>query len=465
MKDGSFKALDLHIVLATGAYCTFGVELPAVAGAMALAIYNIPQMRYTGHGVYTNQTPAGAMRGFGNPQSNFALESTVDLLAEKLNMDPLELRRKNIMKKDEPWFLPYPCCSTELEACIAKGAAAINWKQRGAFDNSGPVKRGLGAAVGTHVSNAWPFCVDYDNAYATVQVDGSLHVAAGVPDMGTGAPTALSQIAAETFGTDLENIQLIYADTASTPFTIGSHASRALYAMGLAVKAAAQDARDQILEYAAPFFKKSVADMEINEAVISLKGQKAELVSIPDLESGKGNAIRLDELGYHAHIRNKQFIGVGRIVPPNSPPWHAAFVDLSVDTRTGQITVHKIVGAHDVGFAVNPMIVEGQIEGGLIQGLGYALTEEITYAKNGRQNNYNMHTYMVPTISDVPEVESIIVESCDPQGPYGAKGAGECSLVCPASAIANAVSNALGVRVKQIPLTPERVLDVIKGKN
>ena len=464
MKDGSFKALDLHIVLGCGAYCTFSVELPAVSGAMALAIYNIPKMRYIGHAVYTNQTPAGAMRGFGNPQSNFALEGVVELLAEKLNMDPLELRRKNIMKKDQPWFLPYPCCSNELEACIAKGSAAINWKKRGAFDNSGPIKRGVGAAVGTHVSKAWPFCVDFDNAYATVQVDGSLHVAAGVSDMGTGTSTSLSQIAAETFGTGLENIQCIYADTAATPFTIGCHASRTLFAMGTAVKAAAQDALNQVLEYAAPLFKKSATDLEMNDAVIVLKGKKAKPVSIPDLEAGKGSAISLGELCYHAHIRNKQFIGVGRIVPPNSPPWHAAFADVSVDTQTGQITVHKLVGAHDVGFAINPKIVEGQIEGGLIQGMGYALIEEITYSRSGCQNNDSMHTYMIPTISDMPEVQSIIVESCDPQGPYGAKGAGECSLVCPGSAIANAVSNALGVRVRQIPLTPERVLDLIRYK-
>jgi len=137
---------------------------------------------------------------------------------------------------------------------------------------------------------------------------------------------------------------------------------------------------------------------------------------------------------------------------------------VSVDTQTGQINVHKLVGAHDVGFAVNPMIVEGQIEGGLIQGLGYATTEEIMYSEAGRQNNNNMHTYMVPTIHEIPEIESIIVESCDPQGPYRAKGAGECSLVCPAGAIANAVSDALGVRVKQILMTPERVLNLIKNK-
>ena len=459
MNDGTMKVLDLGITLATGGYCTFGVELPAVAGAMALAIYDMPKKRYIGHSVYTNQTTAGAMRGFGNPQSNFALEGTVDMLAARLAMDPLELRRKNIQKANTPWFLPFPCSSNEVEACIAQGSKAIGWEKRGSFDNSGPVKRGIGCSVAAWVSNAWPFCVDYDNAYATVQVDGSLHVAAGVPDMGTGTSTSLPQVAAEAFGSSYDDIHFIYADTASTPFTIGCHASRGLYAMGLAVKAAAEDARGQVLEYAAEhLFKTSPDALDLSDRMVFRKGEQPNPVSAEAFEQKNGNAVTLADLCYHAHIRNKQFIGVGRIIPPNSPPWMACFADVSVDTETGQICVNKMVAAHDVGFAVNPMIVEGQIEGGVVQGIGYALTEEITYAASGRQNNNNMHTYMVPTFNDIPEIQAIIVESSDPQGPFGAKGAGECGLICPGSAIANAVGNALGVRVKQLPLTPERVL-------
>lgn len=465
MKDGTFKALDLNIVLATGAYCSFGVELPAVAGAMGLAIYDIPHKRYIGHSVYTNQTPAGAFRGFGNPQSNFAIEAVVDMMAEQLGLNPYDLRLKNISKAGEPWFLPYPCSSSELAACMEKAGASIGWDKRGTFDNSGPIKRGLGMAVGTHVSNAWPFCVDFDNAYATVQVDGSLHVAAGVPDIGTGSSTSLSQIAAEAFGTHLEQIHFVYADTDSTPFTIGSHASRTLYAMGLAVKAAAEDAKGKILDYAADILKKAPGDLELRAGIISVRGRTpSEPVLLAEVEAGRGNAFKLGELCYHAHIRNKQFLGVGSIVPPNSPPWHACFADVLVDTETGQVKVNKLASAHDVGFAVNPLIVEGQIEGGVVQGLGYALTEEITYSQAGHQNNESMHTYMVPTFNDIPEIDSIIVASSDPQGPYGAKGAGECSLVCPGSALANAVSNALGLRVKEIPMTPERVLNLIAGK-
>ena len=463
MKDGTFKALDLHTVLATGGYCSFGVELPAVCGGMGLAIYGMPHKRYVGHSVYTNQTPAGAFRGFGNPQSNFAVESTVDLMAERLGINPYDLRAKNHAKPGEPWFLPFPNASCEIAACMEKGAASIGWDKRGTFDNSGPVKRGIGMAIGTHCSNAQPFCVDFDNSYVTVQPDGSVHVAAGVPDLGTGTCTSLPQIAAETFGVDYDQVHMVYADTESSPFTIGSHASRTLYSMGLAIQEAVRDARARLLGFAAKTLKTGPDTLDVKNSLLITKGQTPSVGSFEDMLAGKSNACRLGDLCYFAHIRNIQFIGLGRVIPPNSWPWHACFADVSVDTETGQVRVNKLVAAHDVGVAVNPMLVSGQIEGGVIQGLGYALTEEITYSQTGRQNNESMHTYMVPTFNDIPEMDSIIVESNDPEGPYGAKGAGECSLVCPASALANAVSNALGVRVKRIPMTPERVLNLAQG--
>ena len=469
-KDGTFQALDMKAVLGTGAYCSFGAELPGVCGAMTLAIYRIPHQRYHGHSVYTNTTSCGAMRGFGNPQGNYAMEQTVDLMAEKLGMDPLELRRKNIMKAGDPWCLPYACGTTELAECMRQGAESIGWDRRGTFNEPGATKlRGLGMAVGTHVSNAWPFCVDYDNAYVTIQPDGSAHVASGVPDIGTGTSTSLVQIAAETLGLDMEHISLTYGDTLGTPFDIGSHASRTCYAAGTAIKAAAEDARRQVLEYAAGFFNIAPEHLQIHKGVITPVTSSMDecsgsgLCQLEEVKEGKGNTVTLEELSYHAHVRNKQFIGVGRIVPPNAPPWHACFADVEVDTRTGQVRVIKLAAAHDVGRAINPMIVEGQIEGGAAQGIGYALSEEITYNDKGRQQQYSMHNSMLPTAEDMPEIHSIIVESSDPTGPFGAKGAGECSLVCPASAIANAVANATGHRFKQLPMTPERVFKALNS--
>ncbi|MBF0528391.1 MAG: molybdopterin-dependent oxidoreductase [Deltaproteobacteria bacterium] len=489
-KDGTFVALDLKGYTNTGAYCTFGAELPGVLGAMTLAIYNIPAIRYYGHSVYTNCTNAGAMRGFGNPQGNFGLERVVDMMAEKLNMDAKVLREKNIMKAGAPWFLPYPCSSSELAECIKRCAESIGWERRGKFkNNSSAIRRGLGMAVGTHVSNAWPFCVDYDNAYAAVQQDGSVNLSVGCCDMGTGISTSLPQIFAEKLGIKLEDLSFTFADTAATPFTIGNHASRGAYAQGTTVMAAAEDVRKQILEYAAGLFKVPPEALMIEDSIIKMVTASGEDVTVIDpatlpgaIEAAKAapvpppvdhemvkpvktkgaqQGISLEGLSYYAHIRNKQFIGIGRTIPLNAPPWHCCAAEVEVDMELGTIQIIKIAAAHDVGTAINPKIVEGQIEGGVVQGIGFALSEEILYKPNGQQAHTSFSAYMLPTAEDIPEIDAMIVASKDPSGPYGAKGVGECGLVCPASAIANAVADALGVKVNELPMTAERVYKLI----
>lgn len=488
-RDGKFVALDMKGLTNTGAYCTFGAELPAVLGAMNLAIYNVPTLRYVGHSVYTNATPAGAMRGFGNPQGNMALERVVEIMAKELGMDARELREKNIMKAGDPWFLPYPCSSSELAECIRQCADSIGWERRGSLKPEGKKLRGIGMAVGTHVSNAWPFCVDYDNAYVTVQSDGSVNLAAGIPDIGTGTSTSLPQVCAEALGVDYDHITFTFGDTESTPFDIGSHASRTLYASGLAVKAAAEDAQRQILEYAARLFKSTPERLIMEKSVIkpesaagklvacvdpaTLPGAQEEALAAPvppprshglvrEIDStGEQDGITLEALAYYAHIRNTQFIGVGKIIPPNTPPWHCCTAEVEIDTETGQVSVVKVAAAHDVGTAVNPQIVEGQIEGAVVQGIGMALSEEILYTADHKPAHKSFSSYMVPTAEDIPEIDAIIVESHDPTGPYGAKGCGECGSVCPTSAIVNAVANALGKDVRETPLTAERVYHLI----
>lgn len=469
-KDGTFHAMELKGILNSGAYCSFSCETPGVLGAMGLAVYRIPHQYYYGHSVYTNITPSGAMRGFGNPQAMFAIESAVDTLAEQLGIDPLELRLKNIMRAGDPWCLPYPCSTTGLPECIEKGAASIGWERRGKLNQPGATKlRGIGMGVGTHVSNAWPFCVDYDNAYVTVQQDGSILLAAGVPDIGTGTSTTLPQFVAEVLGVPLEQVSIVFADTATTPFDIGSHASRTCYAAGTAVVAAANDARRQILEYAGEFLQSAPERLEIKDGVIysmgTALGDDCAGSGVCQITGHNHKSVSLNELAYHAHLRNKQFIGVGKIVPPNAPPWHAHFAEVEVDTETGQVQVIKVAAAHDVGKAINPMIVEGQIEGGVLMGVGYAISEEIKYDEKGKQQNYSYHNYLMPTAEDAPEIDAIIVESNDPSGPFGAKGVGETGMVPTPAAIANAVYNAIGVRFKELPLTEERVFWGLQQKS
>jgi xanthine dehydrogenase molybdenum-binding subunit len=448
--DGTFTARKLEGILNGGAYCSWSTEAPGVLGAMGLSLYYCPNQMYDGHSVYTNTTPAGAMRGFGNPQAMFAIDSQMDIIAEDLNLDPLEIRRKNIMRVGQPWVLPYPCLSSGLEECMDKGAAAIGWERRGKLNEGNSKKRrGIGMGIGTHVSNAWPFCGDYSNAYVTVQQDGSIHLASGIPDMGTGSTTTLMQMAAEVLGVDFGKIRIAYGDTQSTPFEIGSHASRTCYASGTAVVAAANDARDKVLAFAAKTLNTSTEELDIDDNVIYS-------TSNPEIKIGFGDA------AMKAHEQGQQFIGIGSIIPQNAPPYLAQFAEVEVDLETGKVKVVKLVGANDVGKAINPMVVEGQLEGGLAMGIGYALSEEIKYDSKGRQLNTSFEKYVLPTAMDITELQAIIVEANDPSGPFGAKGVGETGLVATAPAIANAVYDAIGIRFFEIPLTEERVYRAIK---
>jgi xanthine dehydrogenase molybdenum-binding subunit len=380
----------------------------------------------------------------------FALEQVVDMVAEKLDMDPAELRLKNIIKTGDKWILPYQCKSTGLVECIEKGSKEIGWERRGKLNKPGDkMRRGIGMAVGTHVSNAWPFCGDFSNVYLQVLTDGSIHVASGAPDMGTGVKTMLAQFAAETMGTKLEEVSVTIADTQSTPFDIGSHASRTCYVAGQAVIKAATEVRKQVLEYAAKMLQVSIDTVDlIDSEVICQNGKKMTLAQVVK----------------HAHLHNVQFVEIGKVVPQNAPPWLAHFAEVEVDTETGQARVIKIVAAHDVGKAINPIIVEGQLEGGLAQGIGFALTEEILYDSKGKQLHDAYHKYMLPTAEDMPVVKAIIVEANDPTGPCGAKGVGETGQVATAPAIANAIYDAIGIRTKILPMTEERLYKAMKLK-
>jgi xanthine dehydrogenase molybdenum-binding subunit len=447
--DGTFTARQMSSVLNAGAYCSFSAEVPGVLGAMGLSIYYCENQMYDGHCVYTNTTPAGAMRGFGNPQAMFAIESQVDIMAQALGIDPLEIRRKNIMKPGKSWILPYECLSSGLEECMDKGANAIEWERRGKLNKeNGSIRRGVGMGIGTHVSNAWPFCVDYSNAYVTIQQDGSVHVASGVPDMGTGTITTLSQMAAEVLEVPFEKVSITFADTESTPYEIGSHASRTCYASGSAVVAASNDAKKQILEYATT--KMNAPDLIMEDGFVFCTDN-------PE------NRMSLREIALQAHLEGKQFVGVGKIVPKNAPPYFAQFAEVEVDMDTGKVNVIKVVCANDVGKAIHPQIVEGQLEGGVVMGMGYALGEEIKYDSKGKQLNYSFEKYNLPTAMDIPEIYTIIVESNDPTGPFGVKGVGETSSVATAPAICNAVYDAIGIRFHEIPLTEERVYEAIKN--
>lgn len=448
-KDGTFVALDTSAWLNTGAYATFGVELLGVCGACGTAgTYHIPNLSYRGYPVYTHQQTAGAFRGFGTPQGTFLVEELVDAMAKKLQMDPLELRKMNTMREDDQNWFPFTLGSIGINECLEKAAEEIGWKEKRGKKQDGVIRRGVGIACGTHVSNAAPFCVDYNIVTLRLEPDGSLLVLSGIPEIGPGSTTALLQVASDAMSIPFHQLSMHYGDTIS-PFDIGSHATRTLYTVSQVIWDASQKLKQDIFQYAADFLKTSQDKIRLTDGILYA----------PEKE------MPLSQLAYEAHLRGKQFIATSNLVPPNSLPWYAQAAEVEVDMETGMVRTLKIAAAHDVGKAVNPRLTEGQIEGGVLQGVGYACREEMTYVDGKGFYNNGFHKYMLPTADDDLEIKSILVESNDPKGIFGIKGVGEVGVCPTAPAIVSAVEDAIGIRFHEIPLTPDRVLKKIKEQS
>lgn len=444
-KDGTIVAVQGRTELNTGAYASYGIDVPAVLAINTLSTYSIYNIDYKGKSIYTNITPAGAMRGFGTPQGTFALEAAVDDIAKQLHMDPVEIRKKNIRPVNDEWFIPYPVTSTTLGECINKVSESIGWKEKRGKKQEGTIRRGVGIGIGAHGSNSFP-SVDYSNIVIRLEADGSIFIGMCVPDMGTGTSTTLPQIAAETIGVSFDNVRLAFADTDTGPWDIGSHASRTLYSVGLITVKAGTELKNDILEYAAKnLFQSEPEALDIDDGIVK----------------GAGKEIPLADVAFHAHANNIRFNVTMNNRPGGAPPWVAHAVEVEVDMETGEVSVLKVAAGHDCGMAINPQIVEGQIQGGLAMGLGYGLREEMLHNERGANISGSYHRYMMPTIEDMPEVETFIVECDDPSGPFGAKSVGECGLVPTAAAVASAVEDAIGIRIHEIPLTPQRVLGKI----
>ena len=449
-KDGTFVALDTTAKLNTGAYCTFGVELLAVCGVCGTAgTYHIPYLRYMGYPVYTNQQTAGAFRGFGTPQGTAVVEACVDKLAKVLDMDPIRLRKMNTMKPDDKNFFPFSVGSVGTNECLDKAAAEIGWYEKRGKVQTGNKRRGVGIACNTHVSNAAPFCVDYNAVTMIIEQDGSLRINTAIPEIGPGSTTALIQVACDLLGVPFETTTMIFGDSAAAPFDIGSHATRTLYSVSQVMEDAAAELKADILSYAAgkDFLDTDASALTLENGIIS----------------GNGKEMTLKALAYEAHLKGKQFLVSKCKVPDNSLPFAAQAAEVEVDMELGLVKVLKIAAAHDVGKVINPRLCEGQVEGGVLQGVGWAVREEMTYEEGKGFYNTGFHKYMLPTADDHPEIISILVESNDPKGTFGMKGIGEVGCIPTLPAIFSAVEDATGVRFEEAPLTPDRVLAGLKA--
>jgi putative selenate reductase molybdopterin-binding subunit len=455
-RDGTLLAISMHSIGNAGAYGTHSLTVTRSTGHKTLCLYRARAYQFVADAVYTNLPIPGAMRGYGAPQGFFALESHIDEIAHHLNMDPLEFRRKNHVQKgdwdpiegeyiDGVWHSKRHFRSCGLPQCLEKGARAIGWNQ--AFDRGDgkPIRRGRGMATAMQGSGVASF--ELGGASIKLNEDGSFNVMTGATDIGQGSDTILGQIAAEALGVGMDKIIMHSADTDSSVFDYGSYASSTTYISGGGVKIAAERVRQQILEVAGDLLDCAPADMTIIDGVIHTPRGPSQL-TVADIAN---------ETLYGRH--RQQIMAKGDFWTDDSPaPFYAQFVEIEVDTETGQIRVTRAVNALDLGKAINPTLASGQVEGAVAMALGYALTEEIKFDEQGRVRNAGFVDYKVMSTLDMPEMTTILVEDSEDTGPFGAKSAGEVPTNGMAPAIANAVYDALGVRIRSLPITPEKVL-------
>ena len=411
--------------------------------------------------VYTNLPPAGAFRGYGVPQGFFALESHIDEIARQLGMDALELRRKNWLKEGDENPLAKALGegkegygqiieSCGLPQCLQIVEEKLNWKEMRGKGGTGRFRRGVGVSLAMH-GTAIPG-LDMGGASIKLNDDGSFNVLVGATDIGTGSDTVIAQIAAEVLGVRMEDIIIHSSDTDFAPFDTGAYASSTTYISGGATKKAAEQVRMQILEVAGHMLKAHLDDLTISNRIIT---------------APNGQTVTVSQVALHSlHVENQQQImATASWMSYNSPPPFAAQgAEVEVDTETGAVHVVKAISAVDAGRVVNPIMAEGQIEGGATQALGYGVCEEMVYDEQGALLTTNLSDYRIYSAVDMPEMQSYLVETHDPFGPFGVKAIAEIPIDGMAPAVANAVADALGIRINQIPLTPERVLRAIHAE-
>ena len=459
-RNGKLTAWEAKLIADTGAYASLGPLVVIRACFHATGPYVIPNVKTDAYCVYTNNTMAGSFRGFGGPQAHFAAESHMDEIAKKLGMDPLELRLINILR---PGTLTATSQLVDegcgLEECITKAVQESDWyKKRLEFKKmNGSKKRGLGIAIMYHGNSLGPEGNDYGTVHMQIDPDGTTRLRTALTEYGTGAPSALLQIAAETMHIPLSYFKLDASDTAYCGDSGPTVASRTITIGGRTTQMVAGNLGQKLRQVAADILQCTANEIEVNDGVYRRKSNAQTVTFLDVVAHAYASGTSLKEAGTFTAPKTEYD-------PENSQgtvylqyTYGAVTAEVEVDTETGRVQVLKMVTAYDIGKAINPLSLEGQIEGGTIQGLGYALMEEMIH-KNGVVVNSNLGDYYVPTSLDIPEMKSIIVEYPGALGPFGAKAVGEPPIVLPAPAIVNAIDNATGVRINEIPATPERVL-------
>lgn len=478
LNDGTMTANEMTALSDTGAYGCHALTVTGNTGQKSMGLYvgdgkyrQAPNIRFYADIVYTNTPPAGAYRGYGVPQGYWPLDRHMEYIANALGMDPIEFRLKNTVRSGE--FQPFSTAWNEgrepvpevlqtvgLAECLQKGREAIGWDEK--YNNPSwqhvegqpHLRRGIGVAA-VMQGTAIPF-LDMGGASIKINDDGSFNLLVGATDLGTGSDTVLAQIAAETLGVSTDDIIVLSSDTDTTPFDVGAYASSTTYVSGTAVLKACQDVAEQIKRRACMIF--ADRGFEFSSEEIQLKDKHAVA---PNGEKVSLATIALDSLHWR---QQEQIMATASYVSPNSPPPFAAqFAIVLVDIETGEVTVEDLIMVVDSGVIINPITASAQIEGGIAQALGYGVCEEMVYDESGVAREIDLVDYHIFRADEMPRIRSIFVETYEKTGPYGAKAVAEIPLDGAAPAIGNAVFNACGVDLLEIPIVPEKVLSELKS--
>ena len=473
-KDGTLMARDCRVVADGGAATSTGLGALYLVGMIPNVAYRLPAFRYRGIRAYTNKPPTGPQRGHGVLQGVFAMESQMDMLAEDLGLSPVEIRRRNAVTAGYVMANKVQILSSGLPECIDHASADINWE-----DASRASGRGRGIAAGAFTSGQQIVPHLHASAFIKIHYDGAITLFTGAPDIGQGSSTVLAQIAAEEIGVTMDDIRVVAADSELTPMDSGAYSSRVTLFVGNAVKDAASKARDRLLEAAAVQLEARPGDLEAKGGRIWVKGSpdrgmafqqaaKAYLRQKEEPIVAHGNYHQTEQTGVlHGVFQTPKGVlpsDSGIETPSPAFSFAAQVAEVQVDRETGQVDVVRYAASHDSGRALNPLAVEGQIQGSILGGLGQALMEELD-RKDGQTFNPSFLDYRLPTVFEAPLCRVWETDIPDPVGPFGAKESGEGTQVPGPAAIANAIYDAVGVRITALPITPEKILEALDRRN
>jgi CO/xanthine dehydrogenase Mo-binding subunit len=440
-KDGTLTALQGRVYLDNG---VFAFALGGIAGILLGGYYRCENVKIDCYEVNTHKPQAGAYRAPSAPQISFALESSINDLAEAVGVDPLEFRLKNaatngdLMGNNDPWP------SLGVKECLERLREHPAWQNR----NNKGANEGIGIAIG-----GWPCGVGPAASVCRVDEDGTVRIHVGSVDI-SGVNSSLVLVAAEILGVPPEQVELLQGDTTSGPIAPPSGGSQVTYSVAGAVSSAAQSARNKLLQLAADEFEASVEDLEIKEGKVQVRGVPGRTMTIAELAAKAAS-----KPGGPGPIVGEG----GSAVETNAPGFVAHLAKVKVDPETGQVQLLQYVSVQDVGFALNPLLVEGQVHGGVVQGLGFGMQERMVYDENGELLTASFMDYSIPKAPHVPQIEAILVKNPSPVGPFGARGVGEPPITAGAAALANAIKDAIGVRIDELPLRPETVWKALHG--